>query len=722
MLYGGALSIKRFSKSAAFLLIRTRQRRRICRRWRSFTLRLCVSHLLHPLFSDLNMGGNRLVQRPSSHIWSASDTAAARAIPDGNLVLYSLSSLSSPKRHTLPPKPTALCLRPSDAPKSHPPYIAATQTGQILLPRHIATLSASVASVDYLPEVAVAVTASELAVFDPTSKALLATHNIRHASPLTCVALISQTHAVVASQLLSLVDLNTGAILRTYTGHKTPISVAARLPEQRLVTAASDKFLSVWDVNPNNNPPSRKRRRKTSSTPHHTLIAPAPITALAVDNTDQEAITIAAVCTSSCVAIWRNYTHSTQPATPSLVVRTKEQSPEPSIFTSTFAKPRVLSLLYGNPFDPSLHSVDIEADSDLVLPPVSHHILANGANVKPVDDAQAKLDFVEKSVALESSHLRAAPERRKPNGVLRGGPSEEDGTLDQDEEEEDLNAEPTLQDKLAALGVSKPDGDTDADELSVGVSRPQSFLEPTRIDSRASVLLQAIRSKDSQLFDTCIRNTDDQAIVQRTLELIPASVATTDLFNMLTNRLQRYPRRAQNLIVWIREILMCHASAFIGQERHPALETILTVIDSRTRAFEAMMRLEGRLELIVGQATRIQHFENTDLENAVPRAKYTEKAEPQEASSDESDSDESSGEDERMATAQTAEEPVEEGETGDSSDSEENSGEEDSDEEMAEAGENGSMSIGKTAAAGHLKMNGGAGSNSDDSDDADPTI
>lgn len=591
----------------------------------------------------------------------------------------------------------------------------------------IVSLKDGINSVDYVSGVAAAVSDSELAIIDPTTSSLIARHSIQHSSPLTCVALLSSTHAVVAGQMLSLVDLSSGLVLRNYTGHSTSVTCAATLPDDRLITAASDKFLSVWDMSIELTTQSRKRRRKAaSSSALHTLIAPAPVSSLTVSSL--ESLTIAAVCTSCGVAVWTDYQVQDTPTTPSFIVRLPDSAPPLPLFDATFVKTGKLAIFYGNAYSPSVYSTKTGYDTDQELPLVSHNVLMENAMANPLKKEQAKLDLVDKIVSAEVSNSNTQPVRRKANGAVDDDDdhSQEDG----DKIEAEIDLEPTVEEKLASLGIRRDPTSARSSAL------PEELLVVGKMDSRVSVLLQAIRSKDPVLFDNCVQSVSDREIIRQTVDLVPGSVAAEELIAMLVRRLQNFPRRADSLIPWIREVLIEHASALISQPKNEVLNELLGIIDNRTRSLEALSRLEGRLELVIGQVQRLKKAQGPRAEYAIPDAEYTEERRKEEEEDEEQDemqnSDEESedgddsedddsdndGSDEDEEDAGDVENKEKSEESKILSSSDESSGEEDGDGDqgMAEVPANGVRKAAKSHSKDGSRMNGTLSDHSSDSE------
>lgn len=364
-----------------------------------------------------------------------------------------------------------------------------------------------------------------------------------------------------------------------------------------------------------------------------------------------------------------------------------------------------VSVAYGNPMKPTLWRIDVdEVDSDeLVLPEVDPHVLVS----KVKDNRRKKVELVKGVAKMEGSAVAAMPmkDRRKENGYIVEVPEEEmmeepeDGEKSESagEEDEDDDLEPSIQQKLLELGVTPHSSGVKLPRLGV----PEVGAgEKTVLGSRVSVLMQAVQTQDSDLFDRTIRKLQSKPLIRETVERLPSYMATGALLDMLVDRLRQFPGQAEVLILWIREILFEHTGALISKGQNEALIALTSIARERAQALEGLTRLEGRLALVVNQAERLRrHVKYRATNDAVPEAEYEEEAGSY--GEEDSNGEESSGDSQ-------SEEDDGEDETGAFSGSEDSSDEEESDEEMEDLDGANGVGFEKGGRAGNVerKMNG----------------
>lgn len=378
------------------------------------------------------------------------------------------------------------------------------------------------------------------------------------------------------------------------------------------------------------------------------------------------------------------------------------------VLAIAFSKVGVLDIVYGSALKPTVFSVKLaEVEDEIVLPPCATDVLVTKAS-------QQRKTRKAKGVEGSSVPAMQQAEEQDVNGgsideAADDGDTEDTDDGKRDHEDDDDDDEPSIQQKLLALGISQGDPHVAA----VG-GFPKPGGDKSILGSRVNVLMQAIRAQDQSLFDETIEKMKDLKLIRTTVERLPQSVAAEDLLDMLVDRLQRYPTKADKLVRWIREVLMEHTGALMSQKRNKALVALVEIVNERTQALEGLSRLQGRLELVVTRAEKMKRAGTTMTGDAVPKAEYEE----EEGSEDDSEesNDESTDESDSEAGSDDAED-----ETGEL-DSEQSSSEDESDSEMEDVAERVPEKKPRES-GGTTKLNGhgptgkvsGSGSSSEDS-------
>ena len=158
------------------------------------------------------------------------------------------------------------------------------------------------------------------------------------------------------------------------------------------------------------------------------------------------------------------------------------------------------------------------------------------------------------------------------------------------------------------------------------------------------------------------------------------SVYMLSFLKKAVERLERRPLRAPTLAVWLRAVLLHHATQLMAiantgntsaaASQAEALTSLHRTLDARLRSFKPMLKLSGRLDLVMSQVARMQHAQSASDEG--DRALH----EVIEGEDDDEDDDEEEEEDD-----EESESDEEEDDEDDEEDDEEEDDEDDEDEE-----------------------------------------
>lgn len=540
-------------------------------------------------------------------------------------------------------------------------------------------------------------------------------------------------NVLVCSQSVTLVDVASGDVVKTFAGHARTVTAAAVLPDGRFVTGGMDEFLCVWEgeVGGREGGGKVKRRKKMASAPICTLQAPeGGVVSLGVGDGEGGGVVVAAVLRGGSVAVWTEF-EGGKGEECAFVVKGRG-----SVF-GVVVVDGVLSVVYGNSMKPSVWSVRVKhvEDEEIFLPEVEKDLLVQK---KGKDERKARERLVKDAMALEGSAVAALPvkDKRKGNGYVvvpgEGDKEEEDGTekeekwveeesgeegeSEEEGEKDEDDGEPSIQQKLLAMGVT-----SDGSGVPQGIRGLEGDRvgDKTVLGSRVRVLLQAVQSQDTDLFNRTIDSLKTRKLIRSTIERLPSEVACGKLLDMLVERLRQSPAKAELLGVWIREVLLEHTGALITQRRNRALTALISIVTERICGLEGLSRLEGRLELVVGQAERLKRAGQLSVSaSAAPQAEYEEEEEGSEDEDEDEDEEDDSSEDTSGKSGSGDENGDGEDETGDFSGSSESSDEEESDEDMTDiTGRNGLEGEKRGVKDDKMvKMNGKRVVDSDDSD------
>ena len=166
---------------------------------------------------------------------------------------------------------------------------------------------------------------------------------------------------------------------------------------------------------------------------------------------------------------------------------------------------------------------------------------------------------------------------------------------------EDESAEPTIEERVAALtgAVAASSQPASAPVVHGRGDRPVAGVLPTA-DSLQAVLVQALHTDDANLLEYCL-STRNTKMIERTIDRLPTPFVLPFLTRVI-DKFQSTPSRGQALITWIKEILTRHAAYLLSV---PTLTKSLTglysVMDARLSVFKKLLKLSGRLDLLLAQ-------------------------------------------------------------------------------------------------------------------------
>jgi len=153
--------------------------------------------------------------------------------------------------------------------------------------------------------------------------------------------------------------------------------------------------------------------------------------------------------------------------------------------------------------------------------------------------------------------------------------------------------------------------------------------------SLAHMLAQALHSNDQSLLEECLSNTNE-GIVRNTVSRLPPVLAVKFLTDIV-GKLEARPNRGALLMVWIRAVLLVHASYLMTVPDLPkVLAGMYNLVDARLAVFPRLLKLSGRLDLLLSQVVlQSKETDGEEVDLHVPVTEFVD--------DDESDSDESEG-------------------------------------------------------------------------------
>ena len=153
---------------------------------------------------------------------------------------------------------------------------------------------------------------------------------------------------------------------------------------------------------------------------------------------------------------------------------------------------------------------------------------------------------------------------------------------------------------------------------------------------------QALHSNDDTQLEHCLSTANgDVKLIHATVSRLPTPQVLKFLLKLVA-KFEKRPGRAVQLMPWIKASLVLHTSYLMSVPQLVAqLGPVYRVISARLSEFEGLLKLSGRLDLILAQ---VQRHESAVVESDEPEVVFDEDLE-EGAEQDEDDDEEEEEED-----------------------------------------------------------------------------
>lgn len=146
--------------------------------------------------------------------------------------------------------------------------------------------------------------------------------------------------------------------------------------------------------------------------------------------------------------------------------------------------------------------------------------------------------------------------------------------------------------------------------LAERVASEDAISGSIRGNSMHSVLMQAIRTNDQTLLDTVLysRTASEQSttVLSNTVRNLPPQYVVP-LLNLLVDKFKYSPAHGLILVQWVKVILTEHLSYLMTIPNIvSSLSGLYLMINSRTESHKTLLKLSGRLDLVLAQVAKAQ--------------------------------------------------------------------------------------------------------------------
>lgn len=163
--------------------------------------------------------------------------------------------------------------------------------------------------------------------------------------------------------------------------------------------------------------------------------------------------------------------------------------------------------------------------------------------------------------------------------------------------------------KMTATTIEGMQGPTLEEKMKdLSVIEERSDKSIPKAGSLQQMLIQALHTDDSVLLEKCLM-VSSPTVIRRTIQRLPPPYVIPFLTQIIA-RFQKKPNRGAYLAIWIREVLMNH-TAYLTTVPNllTKLGPLYQTVDHRLGVFKRLLRLSGRLEMVMSQVS-LRNSEN----------------------------------------------------------------------------------------------------------------
>ncbi|XP_063039614.1 WD repeat-containing protein 43 [Engraulis encrasicolus] len=418
-------------------------------------------------------------------------------------------------------------------------------------------------------------------------------------------------------------DLETKEVYRKFTGHSTMVTTlcfaTTRPPDSEgmyfLSGAAHDRLLSVWQV--------RSDGKDKNSVVSFTLTDEPQHIDLLKSDSKEEAVRLAVVCKDGQLHLFEHFLNGPckKPLSPACSVQVSSVGgksseddtpvPVPLLAAALNTDKQSLTLAYGNHLQPVMERAPVNTSERHVClvrdlkTTLQLSIDSSVSRVKtPIVNEKSKVlapglpgHQAPPKAAVQSSH----PEKRKKGA----------------------RTEMSIEERLEQVELSA---------IGKGGEKGVSTLQT---DSYAVLLVQGLESKDKNILNR-IFQTRKETMIRNTVSRVPLP-AILPLLEELSIRLQGHPSSAHTAVDWLKAVLTLHTSYLSSlPDLVSQLGRLYHLIESRVKGYQQLMRLHGKLYLLMTQAAqRSSATKASELDHTAKLVYEDESSDEDEASGDE---------------------------------------------------------------------------------------
>ncbi|KAL2099228.1 hypothetical protein ACEWY4_005708 [Coilia grayii] len=427
-----------------------------------------------------------------------------------------------------------------------------------------------------------------------------------------------------AGMTIKMWDLETKEVYRKFTGHSTMVTTlcfaTTRPPDSEglyfLSGAAHDRLLSVWQV--------RSDGKDKNSVVSFTLTDEPQHIDLLKSDSKEEAVRLAVVCKDGQLHLFEHFLNGPckKPLSPACSVQVSSVGgkssqddtpvPVPLLAAALNTDKQSLLLAYGSHLQPVMERAPVNTSE--------RHVCL-------VRDVQTTLSL---SIDTAVSMVKTPIVNTKKSKVLVPGlpghqapPKASNQSTQPEKRKKGTRTEMSIEERLEQVELSA---------VGKGGDKGVSTLQT---DSYAVLLVQGLESKDKNILNR-IFQARKETLIRNTVSRVPLP-AILPLLEELSIRIQGHPSTAHTAVDWLKAVLTLHTSYLSSlPDLVSQLGRLYHLIESRVKGYQQLMRLHGKLYLLMTQAaTRGSANKANELDHTAKLVYEEESSDEDEASGDE---------------------------------------------------------------------------------------
>jgi len=390
----------------------------------------------------------------------------------------------------------------------------------------------------------------------------------------------------VAGQSISLFDLESKSLIKTYPGHATDIRQVVLSDNNTFITVADqDRFISIWGQADNDNGKGKTVSALTMDT--------MPVSVSVNSNNN-----VLAIGEDGILYLWNNMssTQENNDKKKRQKILTKGFDSKLKIYYSVEneeeEEPQLLNIMFASFINTSKSGECqiLVGYGSMVRPKfeiISDLIVENGEFKEEISLSRSLVTNLLQSEIKKDNKKTASTFTQSKSSTMMSM-----SLLDEDEEQKAVEDEKTLEERIKEMEIKT----SKQDESS---TKSKKMVIP-KGESIQNMLQQAVHSNDKQLLETCLAVTNIK-VIRNTLERLPPQYVIPFL-NLLKEKIQKKPQRGIYIFDWIRYTIMIHMSYLISvPELTSQLGELYQLLQERSSLMGKLSQLNGRLDLINSQ-------------------------------------------------------------------------------------------------------------------------